>query len=120
MRKPSLCMLGSLCFCWRLLTFFIFFLQKIFEEDPDQDPRCVSHNLGPNHIDRWLGMVYLPHPRWNFVDLIFLKAQCVARILQHVSHLAMVKLTCNSPLHTLPTKFVIFYINYKTSEHCKR
>ena len=32
-------------------------------------------------------MVYLP-PRGNFVDRICLEAQCLARILQHVSPLA--------------------------------
>ena len=31
----------------------------------------------------------LPPPEGNFVDHIFLKAQCLARILQHVSPLTM-------------------------------
>ena len=44
----------------------------------------------------------LPPPRGNFVDHIFLKAQCLARILQHVSPLTMAALNCNSLLHTLP------------------
>ena len=48
-------------------------------------------------------MVYLP-PRGNFVDHIFLDAQCLARILQHVSPLTMTALSCNSLLHTLPYK----------------
>ena len=43
-----------------------------------------------------------PPPRGNFVDHIFLKAQCLARILQHVSPLTMAALSCNSLLHTLP------------------
>ena len=46
----------------------------------------------------------LPPPRGNFVDHIFLKAQCLARILQHISPLAMAVLTCNSLLHTLLLK----------------
>ena len=46
----------------------------------------------------------LPPPRGNFVDHIFLKAQCLARILQYVSPLTMAALSCNSLLHTLPYK----------------
>ena len=46
----------------------------------------------------------LPPPRGNFVDHIFLKAQYLARILQHVSPLTMAALSCNSLLHTLPYK----------------
>ena len=46
----------------------------------------------------------LPPPRGNFVDHIFLEAQCLARILQHVSSLTMAALSCNSLLHTLPYK----------------
>ena len=48
-------------------------------------------------------MDYLP-VRGTFVDHIFLIAQCLARILQPVSPLAMAALTCNSLLHTLPRK----------------
>ena len=55
-------------------------------------------------IGHWLDMVYLPPPRGNFVDHIFLEAQCLARILQHVSPLTMAALSCNSLLHTLPYK----------------
>ena len=43
-----------------------------------------------------------PSPRRNFVDPILLKAQCLARILQPVSHLTMAALSCNSLLHMLP------------------
>ena len=43
-----------------------------------------------------------PPPRGNLVDHIFLKAQCLARILQHVSPLTMAALSCNSLLHMLP------------------
>ena len=43
-------------------------------------------------IGHWLDMVYLPLPMGNFVDHIFLIAQCLARILQHVSTLAMAAL----------------------------
>ena len=42
-----------------------------------------------------------PPPRGNLVDHIFLKARCLARILQHVSPLTMAALSCNSMLHTL-------------------
>ena len=42
--------------------------------------------------------------RGNFEDHIFLKAQCLARILQHVSPLTMAAFCCNSLLHTLPYK----------------
>ena len=45
-----------------------------------------------------------PPPRGNFVDHIFLEAQCLARILQHVSPLTMAALSCNSLLYTLPNK----------------
>ena len=45
-----------------------------------------------------------PPPRGNFVDQIVLKAQCLAKILQHVSPLTMAALSCNSLLHTLPYK----------------
>ena len=45
-----------------------------------------------------------PPPRGNFVDHVFLEAQCLARILQHVSPLTMAALSCNSLLHTLPYK----------------
>ena len=55
-------------------------------------------------VGHWLDMVYLPPPRGNFVDHIFLEAQCLARILQHVSPLTMAALSCNSLLHTLPYK----------------
>ena len=56
-----------------------------------------------DQLGHWLDMVYLP-PRGNFVDHIFLEAQCLARILQHVSPLTMAALSCNSLLHTLPYK----------------
>ena len=46
----------------------------------------------------------LPPPRGNFVDHIFLEAQCLARILQHVSPLTMAALSWYSLLHTLPYK----------------
>ena len=46
----------------------------------------------------------LPPLGGNFVDHIFLEAQCPARILQHVSPLTMAALSCNSLLHTLPYK----------------
>ena len=59
---------------------------------------CIWSQLG-----HWLDMVYLP-PRGNFVDHIFLEAQCLARILQHVSPLTMAALSCNRLLHTLPYK----------------
>ena len=45
-----------------------------------------------------------PPPTGNFVDHIFLEAQCLAGILQHVSSLTMAALSCNSLLHTLPYK----------------
>ena len=46
----------------------------------------------------------LPPPRENFLDHIFLEAQCLVRILQHVRPLTMTALNCNSLLHTLPHK----------------
>ena len=46
----------------------------------------------------------LPPPRGNFVDHIFLEAQCLAKILQHVSPLTTAALSCNSLLYTLPYK----------------
>ena len=61
--------------------------------------KCIKSDI----LGHWLDMVYLP-PRGNFVDHIFLEAQCLARILQHVSPLTMAALSCNSLLHTLPYK----------------
>ena len=46
----------------------------------------------------------LPPPRGDFVDHIFLEAQCLARILQYVSPLTMAALSCSGLLHTLPYK----------------
>ena len=63
---------------------------------------CVFHGA-IKLLGHWLDMVYLP-PRGNFVDHIFLVAQCLARILQHVSPLTMAALSCNILLHTLPHK----------------
>ena len=40
----------------------------------------------------------------NFVDHFFLEAQCLARILQHVSPLTMAALSCNSLFHMLSYK----------------
>ena len=71
-------------------------------------------------VHRPLAGYGLPPPRGNFVDHIFLKAQCLARILQHVSPLTMAALSCNSLLHTLPHKYLIMNILFKTSEKCKR
>ena len=65
--------------------------------------RQDTRNWAVVHLGHWLDMVYLP-PRGNFVDHIFLKAQCLARILQHVSPLTMAALSCNSLLCTLPYK----------------
>ena len=45
-----------------------------------------------------------PPPRGHFVHHIFLEAQCLAKILQHVSSLTMAALSCNSMLHMLPYK----------------
>ena len=50
-------------------------------------------------IGHWLDMVY-PPPPGNFVDHIFLEAQCLAWILQHVSPLTMAALGCKGLLHT--------------------
>ena len=62
-----------------------------------------DRHLDVDNLGHWLDMVYLP-PRGNFADHIFLEAQCLARILQHVSPLTMAALSCNSLLHTLPSK----------------
>ena len=59
---------------------------------------------GISILGHWLDMVNLPPTRGNFVDHIFLEAQCLASILQHVSPLTMAALSCNSLLHTLPYK----------------
>ena len=63
-------------------------------------PADDSHGISLGH---WLDMVHLP-PRGNFVDHVFLEAQCLAKILQHVSPLTMAALSCNSLLHMLPYK----------------
>ena len=85
------------------------------------EPRWVQLQISIRHqpifkpklIGHWL-------PGGNLVDHIFLEAQCLARILQHVSPLTMAALSCNSQLHTLPTQYLIFNILFKTSEKCKR
>ena len=51
-------------------------------------------------VNRPLAGYGLP-PRGNFVDHIFLEAQCLARILQHVSPLTMAALSCNSLLQNI-------------------
>ena len=58
-------------------------------------------------LSRPLAGYGLPLPRGNFVDHILHEAQCLARILQHVSPLTMAALSCNSLLHTLPSKILI-------------
>ena len=65
----------------------------------------------PTEPNRPLAGYGLPPPRGNFVDHIFLEAQCLARILQHVSPLTMAALSCNSLLHTLPYK-IFFNQNF--------
>ena len=58
-----------------------------------------------SHItNRPLAGYGLPPPRGHFLDHIFLEAQCLAKILQHVSPLTMAALSCSSLLHTLPYK----------------
>ena len=65
----------------------------------------MLHIICQNFIGHWLDMVYLPPPpRGNFVDHVYLKFQCLARILQHISPLTMAALSCNSLLYTLPYK----------------
>ena len=64
-------------------------------KDQTQNPR--------KQLGHWLDMVYLLS-RGYFVDRIFLEAQCLARILQHVSPLTIAALRCNSLLYTLPDK----------------
>ena len=63
-----------------------------------------KHMIKKNNKYRPLAGYGLPPPRGNFVDHIFLKAQYLARILQHSSPLTMAALSCNSLLHTLPYK----------------
>ena len=65
--------------------------------------KTKSYHIFPA-IARPLAGYGLPPPRGNFVDHIFLEAQCLARILQHVSPLTMAALSSNSLLHTLPYK----------------
>ena len=64
-----------------------------------------------------LDMVYLPPPPppppvGSFVDHIFLEAQCLARILQHVSPLTMAALSCYSLSYTLPYKRFHSYLSF--------
>ena len=83
----------------------------------NHDPKTQEEKL----VYRPLAGYGLPPPplRGNFVDHIFLKAQCLARILQHVSPLAMAALSCNSLLHTLPFIFFILNVLFKISENAK-
>ena len=68
-------------------------------------PKCSLHTITTTTYNiRPLAGYGLPPPRGNFVDHIFLEAQCLAKILQHVSPLTMAALSCNSLLHTLPYK----------------
>ena len=64
----------------------------------------VAKHQATSLLGHWLDKVNLPPPRGNFVDHIFLEAQCRARILQHVSPLTMAALSCNNLLYTLPYK----------------
>ena len=61
-------------------------------------------------------MVYLP-PRGNFVDHIFLKAQCIVRILQHVSPLTMAAVTACYIRY--PTKYFIIKIILRLQKSAK-
>ena len=62
----------------------------------------AAHDVLPSKPFRPLaGYGLPPPPRGNFVDHIFLEAQCLTRILQHFSPLTMAVLSCNSLLHTL-------------------
>ena len=61
----------------------------------------------------------LPPPRGNFVDHIFLEAQCLVKIFQSVSPVTMSALSCNSLLIRYPTNYLIINILFKTSEKCK-
>ena len=69
-------------------------------------------------------MVYPPPPpppqRENFEDHVFLEAQCLASILQHVSPLTMAVLAVAACYIRYPTKYLIIDILFKTSEKCKR
>ena len=91
--KPLFCLLLSGRF--RQVLLYLMIISEIQNE---------STHLQIGWVGHWLDMVYPPPPRRNFVDHIFLKAQCLARILQHVSPLTMAALSCNSLLHTLPYK----------------
>ena len=72
-------------------------------KDETNDYRLMPKNQ-THCVYRPLAGYGLPPPRGNFVDHIFLEAQCLARILQHVSPLTMAALSCNSLLRTLPYK----------------
>ena len=50
-------------------------------------------NYSPYYGNRPLAGYGLPPPRGAFVDHIFLEAQCLASILQHVSLLTMAALS---------------------------
>ena len=65
---------------------------------------CHSKVMLVDTYNRPLAGNDLPPPRGNFVDHIFLEAQCLASILQHVSPLTMAALSCNILLYTLPYK----------------
>ena len=95
------------CFCFSRFKWY-FPMDEVCLRIPSQfstltllPGQMFSHNIIVGH---WLDMVYPPPPRGHFVDHIFLEAQCLARILQHVSPLTMAALSCNSLLHTLPYK----------------
>ena len=63
-----------------------------------------EENISELELGHLLDMGYPLPQRGDFVDHIFLKAQCIARILEHVSPLIMAALSSNSLLIRYPSK----------------
>ena len=78
-------------------------INKVNDTGDNYIGRSLFHLTLLQPIRPLAGYGLLPH-RGNFEDHIFLKAQCLGRILQHVSTMTMAALSCNSLLRTLPYK----------------
>ena len=91
----KLCLSQDMCL-YQVMVMLYFLIDVANDAKLTQKSKITSY--------RPLAGYGLPPPRGNFIDHIFLKAQCLARILQHVSPLTMAALSCNSLLHKLPHK----------------
>ena len=79
-------------------------IKLILEWGQSKDGPILVHVFAFILVLRPLAGYGPPSRGGDFVDHIFLEAQCLARILQHASPMTMAALSCNSLIHTLPYK----------------